>query len=619
MKVPMATRARADQVFGLEDLHRIATRSGINLTNLDEQRLKELVSRIRLFDLDGVLEIVAVGRKKAAQLVKGYAEYMSGIRERRVFKTQDARRLAKEAISFFSERTSSYLGKGGLQFLSPSLDRGKLEGRYAVWSQGLDIVRRLNSAGRIGELRKVLSGLAFEAPTEKRKVAEPILITGFRARAQILASVISILKDFKELASFFPDVELGLLQEALDTLEKYKGSETEDAEALISDAELLINDKLKRGSVDPQRATGIIEEQIGELVDKLGMDSEEEGELRRAAFEGLSVPFEFDRTIKKRLLERYRTRKEQERAKKLARIETKLIELKPKVDASIERAALLDQVVAVCTAMEEFKLSIPSIGNGGIGFLNGRNLFLLGERAKDGTRKVQPVSYELGRTNLKLGPKARNVVMLTGANSGGKTTLLTTVATVHILTLLGLPVPCDAAETSLMPVYLFRRRATRKIGSLEQALGSLIPVFGDRHKKLVLLDEFEALTEPGAAGRILAAIMNAVATSSSILLLVTHLARETLPHVRLPVRVDGIEATGLDSGGELVVDRQPRFDHIGSSTPKLILMKLSKSSTKRDKQLYDSILKALGEESTIPVQTPISLPWLPSEGQTGKK
>lgn len=34
---------------------------------------------------------------------------------------------------------------------------------------------------------------------------------------------------------------------------------------------------------------------------------------------------------------------------------------------------------------------------------------------------------------------------------------------------------------------------------------------------------------------------------------------EQTPHVKFPVRVDGIEASGLDDNGELVVDRQPRF------------------------------------------------------------
>jgi len=166
-----------------------------------------------------------------------------------------------------------------------------------------------------------------------------------------------------------------------------------------------------------------------------------------------------------------------------------------------------------------------------------------------------------------------------------------------------------------MPLYLYRRRVTRKVGSLEQALNSLIPTFADRQKKLVLMDEFEALTEPGASGRIVAALINKVAAGSSLLLIVTHLARETLPYVKLPIRVDGIEATGLDKQGELLVDRQPRFNHIGSSTPKLIIMKLSKAARKKSvKALYHDVLNAL-EGETVPIQTPLTLPWIAEKSE----
>ena len=262
--------------------------------------------------------------------------------------------------------------------------------------------------------------------------------------------------------------------------------------------------------------------------------------------------------------------------------------------------------------MEKYSLTIPEIGSEGIGFINGQNLFLLKEQSEGRSRKVQPVSYSLGKTqSLEAVAPPQNVSMLTGANSGGKTTLLTTLATIHILTLLALPVPSEKAEVTPMPIYLFRRRMTKKIGSLEQALSSLIPVFADRHRKLILMDEFEALTEPGAAGRIIATIMNRSATSSSLLLLVTHLARETIPHVKLPIRIDGIEAEGLDEHGELAVNRQPKFGHIGSSTPKFIVKKLSKATRKkRVKALYEEVLKSLEGETTTSFQAPLDLPWI---------
>jgi len=77
------------------------------------------------------------------------------------------------------------------------------------------------------------------------------------------------------------------------------------------------------------------------------------------------------------------------------------------------------------------------------------------------------------------------------------------------------------------------------------------------------------------------------------------------------VRVDGIEASGLDEKGDLLVDRQPRFDHIGSSTPKLIIMRLSKTAKKKaEKEIYDDVLASLAEGAGKTVQTPLTFPWL---------
>jgi len=42
-------------------------------------------------------------------------------------------------------------------------------------------------------------------------------------------------------------------------------------------------------------------------------------------------------------------------------------------------------------------------------------------------------------------------------------------------------------------------------------------------------------------------------------------------------------------------------------------MKLSKAAKKNDKALYRDILNSLEAESSVPVQTPLNLPWLSEE------
>ncbi len=615
MSVSDLSRRAAPMEYG--DLFKLAIRLGINLQTLSEEKSRDLLGRVRAADVGGFAEVAGIAKKKALQLIRAYNERSSGIQERKALRTPDARRLARDILSLFSEHASSGLAKNRLLLLAPALERDVIQSRLNACVVGKEILSELEQRGRLDDLRKALAGVAFEATSGKKSSkSESDTLVYFASRRRAIEAVQSIVAGFdgiQTLTSFFRGIDGKVLESVMKTLEQYESREIRDAEAVLSDAEILINEKLRKGRVDEDKVRRIIEEQTEEIVATLKMNSEEENDLRRAAFEALSVPFEFERAARRRVTERWEERQREEKAKKLAKTESLLKQHWNLVDDAIDKAILLDQMVTVGSLMGKYSLAIPTIGSEGTAFVNGRNLFLVKDQLEGKIKAVQPVSYALGRTRSVKIAKTRNVVMLTGANSGGKTTLLTTLASVHILTLLGLPVPCESAEVAPIPIYLFRRRVTRKIGSLEQALSSLIPVFADRHRKLVLMDEFEALTEPGAAGRILAGIMNAVATSSSLLLLVTHLARETLPHVKLPIRVDGIEAEGLDREGELIVDRQPKFNHIGSSTPKLIIMKLSKTAKKNDKALYGDILNSLEAESSVPVQTPLNLPWLSEE------
>jgi len=618
--MPASDLSKSASSTELAALLGLSARLGINLQTPSEEKGRDLLGRVRVADIDGVAEVAAIERKRAYRLIRAYNERASGTNERKALRTPDARRLAHDILLIFSQHASSKLARNRFQLLMPSLGREAIQGRLAACDAGRDILRELEQQGRLGELRRLLAGVSLEPSAGKKSLrVESDTMAYFISRRGAIGALHSILTRFgatQPLASFFKGVDGKTLESIMKTLEDYEREEIQDAEAVLSDAEILINEKFRKGGVDEEKAKEIVEEGIEGIIGTLRMNAEEENVLRKAALEGLSIPFGFERTGRKRVVERWEERQKEERVAKLTKTESFLRQRWNLVEDGIERAILLDYALATASLMEKYSLSVPAIGNEGIAFVNGRSLFLMKDQLEGGSRAaVQPVSYALGRTRSTkmVVTKHRNVVMLTGANSGGKTTLLTTLASIHILTLLGLPVPCERAEVAPIPIYLFRRRVTRKIGSLEQALSSLIPVFADRHRKLVLMDEFEALTEPGAAGRILAGIMNTVATGSSLLLLVTHLARETLPHVKLPIRVDGIEAEGLDKDGDLIVDRQPKFNHIGSSTPKLIIMKLSKAAKKSDKALYGDILNSLEGESSVPVQTPLNLPWLSKE------
>ena len=586
---------------------------------------------------------------------------------RKTLKTSDARRLARDLFAIFAKEACSKFAKNRFLLLNPSLDEKELQTRFKMYLAGKEIFDDLNGSGKLSELRKLLSNLSFveqAAKTKKKEegakgkhsnayTSESDTVRYFSPRRKMIELADSLLTEFGEfgkLTSFLLDTDVrggqdthgtlsaptNALKEILKNLDEVDTLRVPDPEAILSDSELAINDQLqgarKRGSLNRDRVKEVIEDQLSQISTALRMNIEEEEELRKAVFEGMIssssslLPFGFERSRLRSVFEGWRARKEEELSEKFEKVESALKSFISLTDKVLERLVLLDQVLAVASLMEKYALVIPAISRAnGVSFRNGLNLFLLQKEAEDGKSKegkempsyVHPVSYCIGSTTEENGVSpASNVVMLTGANSGGKTTLLTTLAAIHILALYGLPVPCEKAEITPVPIYLFRRRMTKKIGSLEQALRSLIPVFADsKERKLVLIDEFEALTEPGAAGRIIATMMNKAAIGNSLVLLVTHLARETIPHVKLPIRVDGIEASGFDSKtGELKVDRQPKFNHIGSSAPQHVVLKLSKLDSTRSgvRALYQEILEALESESSIPVQAPLFLPWVKS-------
>lgn len=597
-----------------------------DVSKFSKQKFQDLIERIKLGDVGGVSALAKVSKNQALLATKAYyEETATGQTVRKLLRTPDAKRLAKDILAIFSAEASSTAGKTALSVLDlkPMPSRDLLRQNLDIWVLGRKALGEVG--GRLSRLKSLLSEVELAVNGSKEEAYSSDVINYFQSRRKPLEKVLTIMREFgdsKSIGAILGDLSQTALKEVIHLLDGIAKLEVPDAYAVISDAELAINERLQKGGRrDPHAAKAAIENQLSEIAAVLKMNLEEENRLMKVVLENLSIPIELNARSVRAVVETWRARLFSELEDKVSKTETELMKYWTAVSIAVEKVVRLDQIVAVAMVMEKYSLSIPNIGTGGIAFVKGRSILLSQEEGD----KVIPVDYSVGRTiSVKVVAPARNVVMLTGANSGGKTTLLTTVAAIHVLTLLGLPVPAQSAEVNPVPIYLFRRRTTKRVGSLEQALRSLIPVFAEKQSKLVLMDEFEALTEPGAAGRIVASIINHVATSSSSVLLVTHLAAEILPHVKLPIRVDGIEATGIDDskGGDLIVDRQPKFNHIGSSTPQHIIGKLSRANAAREgrgrnaKQiaaLYAEILSSLSQETERGIQAPLNFPWISGE------
>ncbi|WP_049921205.1 MutS-related protein [Halopiger djelfimassiliensis] len=274
---------------------------------------------------------------------------------------------------------------------------------------------------------------------------------------------------------------------------------------------------------------------------------------------------------------------------------------------SVDRAVEAVDDIALHLSLARFALAYdctrPTFLDGddaAVAVVGARNLTL----AARGDESVQPVTYALGEHALEDGPVGvdsapgeERIAVLTGANSGGKTTLLETLCQVVLLAMMGLPVPAErAAVTPVDSLVFHRRHASFNAGVLESTLRSIVPPLSAGGRTLMLVDEFEAITEPGSAADLLHGLVTLSVDRDALGVFVTHLADDLEP---LPpeARVDGIFAEGLNPDLELLVDYQPRFDTVGRSTPEFIVSRLVANADDRGERAgFETLAEAVGND-----------------------
>ncbi|MDO5851271.1 MAG: AAA family ATPase [Methanobacteriaceae archaeon] len=200
----------------------------------------------------------------------------------------------------------------------------------------------------------------------------------------------------------------------------------------------------------------------------------------------------------------------------------------------------------------------------------------------ESNKEMQLIDYNLNSDD--------GIVLLTGANSGGKTTLLEMLAQFSIMGHMGLGVCASKCILKLEEeIYYFSKKHSLDAGAFETFLKKFIPITLGKDDKLILLDEIESITELEAAIKIISGFIENIQNTNSFAIIVTHMAPQILKQVK--VRVDGIEAKGLDKDYNLIVDRSPHINYLANSTPELILQKMYEKAENPLKEVYGDILK----------------------------
>jgi len=303
-----------------------------------------------------------------------------------------------------------------------------------------------------------------------------------------------------------------------------------------------------------------VEKACEHLVDALRLDPEE-AELAGRVFGGdPSFPLEHTETAVSRLRTELAAARDRRAARLKAELAADLGALREPVEALVRDALELDVELAIARFAHDFDCVLPEVCDPG----DGPDIQIDGGRSPlldVAFASVDPVDYDVDGVRL-----------LSGVNSGGKTSTLDLVALVVVLAQMGMPVPASAVRLDRFTEihYYAKSQGTLDAGAFEATLRDFGDLVDGADGRLVLVDELESITEPGASAKIIAGILEALDEQSTTAVFVSHLAREIRAAAATTLAVDGIEAVG-----ELQVNRSPREGHLARSTPELIVEKLA--------------------------------------------
>ncbi|WP_436901835.1 MutS-related protein [Halovenus halobia] len=510
-----------------------------------------------------------------------------------VLATRDARQVYKQLLDIISEYAVTEGATDRIRILTPLSEQSAMADRLADVQQARESWDSLSEADQTTVLE------AFQRYDEAGSSDRGAVEAAQRLRASELTEGV-----FEPLA----DLSASALSDALEALSGLR----EDKGVADGADDRLDELRTQLGTVEDLRATPetLLEEiqssarGTGQLQDTLAREIAGESTLDVTRVRDAMPQEAAD--ARAFLGETLRTLADGLRSDAAER-ETELREeLEEKLDAArddIDRAVAAVEDIALSVSLARFaaafELTAPTFCDQAVaGVVNARNVFL-----REAGESVQPITYAVGEHSLSVAgaavpPNGDRVTVLTGANSGGKTTLLETLCQVQLLAQMGLPVPADSAELHVVERIVFHRRhASFNAGVLESTLRSVVPPLTESGRTLMLVDEFEAITEPGSAADLLHGLVTLTVEKGALGVFVTHLADDLEP---LPdaARTDGIFAEGLTTDLELEVDYQPRFETVGRSTPEFIVSRLVADASDRGERAgYETLAESVGEQA----------------------
>jgi DNA mismatch repair protein MutS2 len=330
----------------------------------------------------------------------------------------------------------------------------------------------------------------------------------------------------------------------------------EYAEEVLEEINEALNDELRLMTITGDSLVKILsegkmpphfEDLISGLLNKSGLPSE---------IFNLKIPLDLDRSSLDAAIMRQSANEFTNLAEEVKRRSAEVKRI-PELLARLSSLLIFEDFsLGVSTYLSEFS-TYPRYTES-FGMSESQNYFISG---------AQEISFSLDREN--------QCSILTGANSGGKTTLLEHVLQNITFYQLGLPISGEVSMPVFTDVYYFAKtKGSAGSGAFETLLSQMSKIKPGA-RTLILADEIEAVTEPGVAGKIISATAEYFISRGCFLIVATHLGYEIAQVMPNRARIDGIEAKGLDADFNLIVDHNPVLGRLAHSTPELIVEKMA--------------------------------------------
>ena len=580
-------------------------------------------------DVAALSQVTGVSRQRAVRLVQAHrGEEMAWLR------TDPARELAADALGAFLSEAVTSMGRAQLETLAPTRDAGTLDARLSEARAWLDRLAGVDLAPVRAALRRV----ALPTNPRPRPVRDVTVLfdegplfdqvrkEGLDRWVDTVAAGEEVWGDTLVLSASMQDLPRGALQitpsaswQAVPWADLAWAQANRELLEALSALHPVLGGEDAAGPILAalERDTSSAERDLGELAARCVAEANQavEAGLEEVTLSGKEL-LEVMQGGSNRALERlvHEARNEArltfEREGRVVGdpfTDTYPLQVDPRAVGQLERQIAADaaleeyrSALAVAAAVRQHRDAITLLVREAIELDRWQAVARAAERLGLTLPQLGAHFTVEGALHLALGgegdrvdyPVPEGVALLTGANSGGKTTLLETLGQIAFLAHVGLPVPAAHAEVPVLDGLAYYARPRQLgAGAFEGFLRTIEEVLLADERVRVLADELEAMTELEAASAILAEVVARLDARQAPAVLVTHLAPFLLEHVE--VRVDGIEATGLDDDNELVVARTPRVGHLARSTPELILQRLRNTAKGERRALYESMLTRL--------------------------